>query len=345
MSKPKIVYISKNMNAYQGAMYQKNVMDELARQADVFFYGPGFPQYNISDDIQDVIKKSNMKPDYIFLGHAWLSDKDGEKVDSHENLALHRTTLLKIAILNKEYINLDQKLEYLKNNKFNLVFTHHHEVEMYERRTGIKFVFWPFAFDHRVFTSANKQEKQYDLAFSGILQNQTRNAHQTDIRVRIQKKIFICFRDVPLFKRRGFRNYNIFWNIIPRRKIERYIAILLKRYHYLPLREYSELQQKARIYLNTLSPMGLVSPRFFENMASGVLVLCEKSDNYKNIFQDDCYVCFQQDLQDFEEKLKYYLSNEAERKKIVDKAYKAVMANHTWEKRITSMINTIGRCL
>ena len=105
--------------------------------------------------------------------------------------------------------------------------------------------------------------------------------------------------------------------------------------------EYGELQRKTKIYLNTLSPMGLVSPRLFENMASRALVLSEESQNYERIFPNECYVSFRNDLEDFKEKLDFFLLNEKERKKIVDLAFREVMSNHTWEKRITSMLNVI----
>lgn len=61
-------------------------MDELAKQAEVFFYGPGFPLYNPDDDIYEVIAKSGMKPDFIVFGHSWLIDRVGDPVDPHPKL-------------------------------------------------------------------------------------------------------------------------------------------------------------------------------------------------------------------------------------------------------------------
>ena len=341
MPKANIIYLSINMRAYSGAMYQQDVMKEIAQQANVFFYGPGYPGYNLADDIQAVITKSDMQPDYIILGHAWLSDVAGEPVDPHESLNLKRTNTPKIAIINKEYVNLVQKLEYLKINQFDLVFTHHHDIETYSKETGIKFIFWPFAFDHRKFFSNGEEKRPYDFAFSGILQNQNRNAQQTDLRLRLQKRIFVCLGDLPFFKKRDFRSLNVFWNSIPRRKFERSIAFLLRRYKYMAREQYSELQRKTKIYVNTLSPMGLVSPRFFENMSSRALVFCEASQNYERIFPNECYVSFRNDLKDFKEKVDFFLLNEKERKRIVDLAFREVMNNHTWEKRVNSMLRTL----
>ena len=99
--------------------------------------------------------------------------------------------------------------------------------------------------------------------------------------------------------------------------------------------------KKTKIYINTLSPMGLVSPRFFENMASRAMVFCEESDVYKRIFSRGCYVCFKSDLSDFEETMSYYLSNETQRNEVVERGYAEVMKNHTWEKRISFLIDKI----
>ena len=50
--------------------------------------------------------------------------------------------------------------------------------------------------------------------------------------------------------------------------------------------------QKSKIFINTLSPAELVSPRFYECMASKTLVLCEKSNIYKKFFPEGTYVEF-----------------------------------------------------
>ena len=34
------------------------------------------------------------------------------------------------------------------------------------------------------------------------------------------KKLFISFLDLPLYKRRKYKNLSIFWNSIPRNKIQ-----------------------------------------------------------------------------------------------------------------------------
>lgn len=333
------------MDKYKGAMYQREVMDELSRQADVYFYGPGFSGYNPDDTIVEVLNNADVKPDLILMGHSWLMDKDGIPVDPHPRLGLEKTDFPKVAILNKEYVCLREKLSFIKSKGFDLVFTHHHAIEDFIKMTGIEFVFWPFAFDQKKFGSNQESERPIDFAFSGILRNQNRHARQSDIRLRIQNKIFECVGDIPVFKRRKFKKYHIFWNAIPRKRINKCCATILKKYRYLTEIEYSKLQGQTKIFLNTLSPMGLISPRYYENMASRALVFCEESHLYNELFPDHCYVTFKSDLSDFEEKLFHFLDNPDELLKVTQHAYKEAMEKHTWQKRVESLIQVLnGRC-
>jgi spore maturation protein CgeB len=82
----------------------------------------------------------------------------------------------------------------------------------------------------------------------------------------------------------------------------------------------------------------LISPRFFENMASRCLVLCEESNLYSNIFKELNLVQFNSDLDDFDELLTHFLEDEKAREAVTKKAYDDVMANHTWEKRVQTLL-------
>ena len=329
------------MKGYESASYQQDIMEELARQAHVFFYGPGFNNYDIKDSIDDVLVKAPFDPDTIILGHAWLGDKDGSEVDPHPRLQLSKTTIPKSVILNKEYTNLDAKLGYIKRNHFDVGFTHHHDTDRYSEVTGTEFTFWPFAYDSERFKYSNGK-KTIDVGFSGVLQNLSKDANQTDIRIKIMKHFFVTMFDVPISKRKAFKDIEIFWNSISRNKTSKYLSQFLNKQQYLKSDDYAEMMRKTKIYINTLSPMGLISPRFFECMASQSLIFCEESELYQNIFPDDLYIAYKKDLSDFREKLFWILSDQSTRNKITDKAFKYVYANHTWEKRVSLLLNKIS---
>jgi hypothetical protein len=329
------------MKGYESASYQQDIMEELARQAEVFFYGPGFNNYDIKDSIDDVLVKAPFDPDTIILGHAWLGDKDDSEVDPHPRLQLSKTTIPKSVILNKEYTNLDAKLGYIKRNHFDVGFTHHHDTDRYSEVTGTEFTFWPFAYDSERFKYSNGK-KTIDVGFSGVLQNLNKDANQTDIRIKIMKHFYVTMFDVPISKRKAFKDIEIFWNSIARNKIGKYLSYMLNKQQYLSATDYARMMRKTKIYINTLSPMGLISPRFFECMASKSLVFCEESSLYSNIFPDDLYVVFSSDLSDFQDKLLWILGNESTRSTIVEKAYKHVLSNHSWKDRVLMLLNKIS---
>ena len=101
------------------------------------------------------------------------------------------------------------------------------------------------------------------------------------------------------------------------------------------------MTKRSRVYLNSLSPGGLVGTRFFENMASKALVFCEESDNVKRIFPQNCYISFKSDLSDFEDKFQIALSDSYERTKIVNNAYELAITNHSWENRVKDITDQI----
>jgi spore maturation protein CgeB len=331
------------MEGYKAASYQYEVMNEVSKQAQVYFYGPGFEGYDLNDSIDEVLVKTPFELDCIILGHSWLNDKDGGKVDPHPLLNLSSTNIPKIVILNKEYTNLDAKLTYIRENHFNIGFTHHHDVKNYTKSTNIEFNFWPFAFDSDKFSCT--EEKNVDIGFSGVLQNLNKNADQSDIRVGIMNLFFHTLFDVPLAKKKSFNNIKIFWNSIPRNNSGRLLNKILGKHRYLDSKSYVEALCQTKIYINTLSPMGLISPRFFESMASRTLVLCEESSLYSNIFPKDVYVTFKNDLSDFEEIVNTLLTNKTKQDKIIDKAFRLVYKEHTWENRVSSLLNLIHKTL
>ena len=137
------------MSVYKSASYQQDVIEELSRQANVYCYGPGYPEYSAQDSIVDIVARLSERPDCIVLGHSWLSDRDGQEVDPHGRLNLRKINVMKVAILNKEYVNLNQKLQFIKKNGFDLAFSHHHDVDAYLKQTGVRFYFLPFGFNTR----------------------------------------------------------------------------------------------------------------------------------------------------------------------------------------------------
>ncbi|MBT6152310.1 MAG: glycosyltransferase [Chloroflexi bacterium] len=328
------------MNNYKGAMYQRDVMEEFANQTDVIFYGPGFEGFEPTESIESAIQRMG-GADLLIVGHAWLYDLPGAPVDEYPELHLEDCSIPKVVILNKEYTNLEAKLRWIRDKNFMHGFSHHHDVGFYEEKTGVCFTFWPFAFKEGLFGKQGQEPKDIDFAFSGLLKNTANDTGQSDARILVMRRLFHCIGDIPVVPRRRYKSNKIFWNAIARKFWQRRLAVYLSRYRFLSDLEYASLQRRSRVYLNTLSPAGLVSPRFSENMASKALVFCEESDNIKRIFPSNCYITFRSDLGDFEEKFEMAVSDGDERTKIVEYAYDLAMTEHTWKVRVNDMLKII----
>ena len=247
---------------------------------------------------------------------------------------LSMTNIPKVMFLNKEYTVLDEKLEFIKKEKIDFVFTHHHDVNLYQEKTGVKFEFWPFAMNQKLFFDYGLP-KRYDFTFTGLLRNPYYPETQNDIRIRVQNELFRTLGEFRLSKRNKYRKYNIFWQARPTNSLVARISHVVHREVFLPFSEYSKHLNRSRVCLNALSPASLISPRYFESMASKCLVFCQESNLYDGLFEEGThYISFKEDLSDFSEKLLYYLENDAERSKITDRAYSHVREHHTWEKRV-----------
>lgn len=331
------------MDTYKGANYQLDFINYLQNNNKIYFYGPGYEYYSKKHNLNDVLSLFDNKPKIIFVGHSWLNDKEGDKVELNNKIDLSKSKLLKLFFLNKEYVNLKEKLNYCKNNNFDISFSHYHNSINFSEITNSKFYFIPFAFDKYKFTKIDKNiKKEYDLGFSGILQNVNRDSGQTNIRRRITKKLFYSFMDLPLIQKD--RNLNLFWNTIPKNNYSKKIAQFLKFYSYLNVDDYIKKILMSKIFINTLSPYELISPRYFETFASGSILLCEDTDLYKKIFKDEFkFFTFKNNLSDFKTKIEFILNNFSSLKTIIAQNKKNAYENHTWENRVNKIIKLINK--
>ena len=84
-----------------------------------------------------------------------------------------------------------------------------------------------------------------------------------------------------------------------------------------------------------------LSPRIYEMGLAGCLIFTNDSrDDIKKLFPDGSYVIYNDD--NLEEKLKYYLEHEDERKKMTELARDCVIENHTYLKRAEQILNITG---
>jgi len=282
-----------------------------------------------------VLIKAPWQPDVVLVAHAWLKDNpDTESVDPQPALKLRSFDAPVFIFLNKEYTNLADKLEYIAQAGARGVFTHHHDASLYQAKTGTPTYFMPFAVNHHRFQPTTGPDT-VDLMFTGILRNPTLPETQRDTRVKIQKELFAGVGQVRLWKRRKARNLALFWSARASTLTEHRLNVLLHGARRLTADDYVKTLDVAKICLNTLSPLDLVSTRYFEAMAMKSLVLCPTSERYKGLFNvGEHVVTFMEKPGKFLETLRKILADEGRRARIVEDAFSHTMRSHTWERRV-----------
>ena len=148
--------------------------------------------------------------------------------------------------------------------------------------------------------------------------------------------------DLPLVQKN--KKLNLFWNIIPQNNYAKKISELFSIYKYLDIDEYIQKILMSKIYINTLSPYELISPRYFETFASSTILLCEDTELYSRVFKNEFeYFTFKNDLSDFNSKIDYILNNFSSLDSMIQRNKKIVYENHTWENRVNKINSIINK--
>jgi spore maturation protein CgeB len=335
----RILYLSKNISNYKAANYQKEFLNALSKISSIFVYGPGYSYFEKKKTIDDIINFYGPF-NFIFVGHYWLNDSNQGQIDPWPQARLSKTLYKKFIFLNKEYANLNQKLRWIKKNRFDCVFSHLQNCKLLQTQAKTKFKYLPFAYDDKFFFYSENKRK-YDLAFSGVLQNTRGNKVQSDIRKRILNRLFYTVFDIPLFKKKKYRHLSIFWNSIPTNLVGQILSKIFKTYNFLDIKTYAQLQKNTKVYLNCKSPLNLISPRYFENIASGCLIITEKNNELKKLFPKFSYTEFSNDLSNFDQVLNKSLDTFNSSKKKCKDAAKLIKKQHNWNIRAKMVIKII----
>ncbi|MCC8014400.1 MAG: glycosyltransferase [Eubacterium sp.] len=105
----------------------------------------------------------------------------------------------------------------------------------------------------------------------------------------------------------------------------------------IPNRLLSEEYASCAILLNDhwedMSRRGFISNRIFDGLACGAFIISDEVDGLEDVLKG-CVVTYK-DKKDLADKIKYYMNNSDERKKIAQKGMEAVREEHTFEKRMS----------
>jgi hypothetical protein len=314
-----ILFLQPDYSRYKTAYYQQQFYVALGKTCQIFPYGPGYSEYAADHTIQDVLQLCPFEPNLICFGAGWENDTHPTVFNPHPAINVAKIGIPSVMILNKEYKKLDQKFQFILDNRIQIVFTAHHHFALWEEQLKVRFVHFPFAVDPELFRDYG-MPKQIDIGFAGSL-----HAQWTEVRARIKRHIFWSG---ALKKPRYWRS-RLYW-----REWDKGLKTD---------EDYARLINSSHIWLSTPSAIDLVGQRFYEIMAVKSLLFCSRSPVYEGLFQDGQHcIMFEPDLSDFDDKFFYYRNHPKERQAIIERGYRHVLENHTWEKRIDQFTNLVS---
>jgi spore maturation protein CgeB len=89
-------------------------------------------------------------------------------------------------------------------------------------------------------------------------------------------------------------------------------------------------------------PVYQASPRIFEAMACGTLVISDNQRDVFSLFKDGEHLIGFDHPDDLVEKIRYYLEHPEERKEIARRGRQEVLQNHTYIHRIEKLLSVVG---
>ena len=275
----KVLVFAKNYEKYNSGYYHQDIVDALATNTEMIIYGPGYPGYEKDDSLYEVLQKKQLTEaqiDLIVFVTSWDEDGSTDTVDPHPKIDVSSSKCVKIYFLNKEYKKLEQRFDYIRRQKIDLVVTVHPQATEWQRNLGVRFLQLPFGISLSRFRDRGLKRK-YDFAFTGGL-----HATHNDLRYSVKKRLFKTqFHHIKsnkgfsgFFKKAICEEYsrlNIYW--------AEWGARSLVGKSLLPSGEkYSEFMNSCKVFLNTPSALGIFNTRFFELMSTRTLILCPEDE-------------------------------------------------------------------
>ncbi len=232
----------------------------------------GFRHVDWKSESSESLDQVLSATDLCVLGHDFLSD------DAHSDTVnrfpiKQRRECRYVFFLNKEYVNLKRKLEYIQSFHRPLIISHHWDAKRITR--GIDCYHMPFGCSStQPEIDVLNSEKDIDIFFSGLLRNR-RYGFDNNFRIEVIGEIYHLLNGIPLAPRRQYRQYTTLINAIPESRVAFYIAKFLRKYRYLQPLEFYALQARSKLFISTLSPARIIGPRYVEAFSAGARVLSE----------------------------------------------------------------------
>ena len=148
--------------------------------------------------LETLCKKANFIPEIIFYNHGWFSDDPNIKKIKYSNVKSRSSNkkIKHVLFLNKEYSRLEEKLKEIKRYKFDLIFTHLHNFDLFDK-TSIKSSFLPLACSYKNISIHRKKNlkevnNNWTLNHAKILKAAASDNRVDRIFINAPAKIWMC---------------------------------------------------------------------------------------------------------------------------------------------------------
>ena len=343
----KILYLTRPYSQHRSASYQAEFIKYIQKYSKAEIFTVPI-DYSDTDKPQRVsmfrkaISAHAANVDLVMTGHHWLGDAPTGNIIPKGFEFLREIPKPKVAVINKEYARLPEKIKYFEENQFDLLISHHSDLDACLASNGLKKTIPAyrclFGVDTDVWNLKSLPDggnRDYDLFFSGILINSDWFCPDQALRLEIENRLFHKFGSIRLKAKRK----RIFWNAYLSNKLTN----KLNRAVRIPHLKYQSILLRSRSTLCTPS-MGLITPRFFEALVCGSVPLINDSKIFSVLGSSSInWIKFNKDLSNFEAALEQAISL-SEEPNTVDKNHQLASDLHTWDIRIKNLMEYIETC-
>jgi hypothetical protein len=296
-------------------LYYEGLYNSLIKTNNVYLHRDLIVDYNaIKRDVP-------FTPDVILFGLSWFEKH--QYFDKINNLDIPS-----VCFIFKPVVNLQKKIDFCKINQIDLILTPNHQFEKFSEMACVPAKLFPYGFDPAIFQPRNFKKK-YDIGFSGALHGANHYSDGAFKNKNIRSKIHDLLKNI--------NEINFFWkstDVLETARIHDNI-------------EYAETINSSKIWIATQAAYGEITPRYFEIMASGTLLFCEKNPvEYSHVFKDG-YNCieFDSSLDNFEYILIKLLKNPVLFNQVTQCGKIDAMWNQTWDVRASQFVSLVQEFL
>lgn len=280
----------------------------LAQKTDVAFYGPGYPGYDTKNIVKVV---ERVKPDVVLID-------DQSRPAQPEFTDVEEVDVPKVLFRVEDvHARPQQRIRFINRRKFDLITSPLiTEIDSWRPRMNAPVLFMPHSVDLDFFKPRYK-DRDHDVIFRGAY-----DPHVYPLRCRIVQFL------------ESIKDINHGWKPRPPGGYD--FADAQKE-----MKEYSHALANSKIFMFGVGRYRKALAKFWEGGACKTMVMADEPYDLEahHLVPGENFVVINGD--NFEEKLRYYLEDEAESLRIVENMYQTTVKHHDTEKVVEGFIKVL----